>query len=60
MEVGLVDVWGGKMWYVCGEYFWTKKETEKHIRDCYNDDKKRQLLNMLKNCHGRSYIYGLK
>lgn len=55
--VHLVDVVGGKMWYVNGAYFWTKKEAENHIRANYKGDDKRMLLKQLKEHQGRAYCY---
>ena len=55
--VHLIDVVGGKMWYVNGQYFWTKKEAEHHIRFRYKGDDQKILLKQLKECKGRAFCY---
>lgn len=64
--VGLADVYGGKMWFICKWHlddrpstrkFWTKKELENHLRKIENKIIKRELLTMLHNIHGRAVCY---
>ena len=55
--VHLVDVVGGKMWYIQGVYFWTKKETASYIREHYKGDDKRRLMKQLKEHQGRACCY---
>mgnify|MGYP006983541480 FL=1 len=64
--VGLADVYGGKMWFICKWHlddqpstrkFWTKKELEDHLRTIPNKIIKRELLTMLHKLHGRAVCY---
>lgn len=64
---GLVDVVGGKLWYVYNDntketyYFSTKRETEKKVREVYthNKEMRNAILNQLIQCRGRvvNYLY---
>lgn len=55
--IHLVDVFGGRMWHVNGQYFWTKKDAASYIRATYNGDKKHELLNQLKEHTGKACAY---
>lgn len=64
--VGLADVYGGKMWFICKWHlddqpstrkFWTKKELENHLRKIENKIIRRELLAMLHRIHGRAVCY---
>lgn len=56
--IHLVDVIGGKMWYIDGGYyFWTKKDAARHIKSNFQGDRKKELLNELKQHHGRAHSY---
>lgn len=64
--VGLADVYGGKMWFICKWHldnepstrkFWTKKELENHLRKIENKIIRRELLAMLHKIHGRAVCY---
>lgn len=60
---GLVDVFGGKMWYVDNnggaEYYTTKREAAKAIREAYKGNRpmKRAILAQLGESKGRAYFY---
>ena len=60
---GLVDIFGGKMWYVdnngSAEYYATKIKAEKAIRAAYKDDapRRRAILAQLKASKGRCCFY---
>lgn len=59
---GLCDVVGGKLWHVYDDkekqtyYFSTKRETEKKVRELYDDNKelRNAILNQLNRAKGRS------
>lgn len=64
--VGLADVYGGKMWFICKWYldnepstrkFWAEKELENHLRKIENKIIRRELLAMLHKIHGRAVCY---
>ena len=57
--IHLVDVFGGRMWHVNGQYLWTKKDAASYIRATYNGDKKHELLNQLKEHTGKACAYGI-
>lgn len=59
---GLIDVFGGKLWYVYDNtikqswHFWTKREAEKKVRELYAGDAelRNAILNQLMQSHGRA------
>lgn len=70
LYAGLVDVIGGKMWYVhnmdvnTGEafsslYFTTKREAVAAVRRIYkpNKDMRNAVLNQINRSQGRAYFY---
>ena len=61
--VGLCDVVGGRMWFCVSpgnretEYFWTKKECEKFVRDSFSGRDRKYLLAKLRECKGKAMLY---
>ena len=61
--VGLCDVVGGRMWFCVSpvknetEYFWTKKECEKFVRDSFSGSDRKYLLSKLREFKGKTMLY---